>query len=438
MSIHCFVGDIIVMLAMFAIFSVAVALTLNQLPTLEYSNPQTGFPEASTNQSSQTDSSTSISEATSNPSVMLLPKNSETPTPITTPLVFPTVNQSTQPQETLNQVSSDFPVSSSPSIFDFSVAYAYAGPVEDTSHSHFENMTVHPISLHPSMAILNLTYVSNPQQQACDVKAEVFLVQFSSDTNLTENYIFETGTCFNPSFDVNKALDFLRCSVIPQSESMINVPLVGRMDTFTESLTVNTSSFSARISNMGSFSSGGPETDGLWSNGQPKTVTLKVQRVGWVTLNGTEATTTVAANPDSVQVQLEKFSDGFLYNKIVPADEMNQIDPFDLTAIYTANLKVVSVDFGSLTEDQAAITKVTVKNCGSEDLTVESIMLICSGNILDTNNCALALPANATIDLPVKLTATKQDSSGGQVYYVVTVITKDGFTASSDPLPLFG
>jgi hypothetical protein len=79
----------------------------------------------------------------------------------------------------------------------------------------------------------------------------------------------------------------------------------------------------------GSFSSSGGSNLGLWSAGQPDAIFLSVRRLGWISVNGNSTSTTLASAENIVQVQLEKFGDGFLYNKIVPEDKLSQIDPLN-------------------------------------------------------------------------------------------------------------
>ena len=64
------------------------------------------------------------------------------------------------------------------------------------------------------------------------------------------------------------------------------------------------------------------------SLGAPETLFLTVRRQGWVILNN-NSTTAYLADPGVIlQIQLEKFGDGFLYNNLIPEDEMSKIDPF--------------------------------------------------------------------------------------------------------------
>jgi hypothetical protein len=94
-------------------------------------------------------------------------------------------------------------------------------------------------------------------------------------------------------------------------------------------MTVPESFSGLRITDSTSFTSGSSSL-GLWSNGEPSTITLTLQRVGWWTAKNGSVSTITNLESDEVllQVQLEVFGDGFLYNKLVPEDKLAQIDLF--------------------------------------------------------------------------------------------------------------
>jgi hypothetical protein len=57
-----------------------------------------------------------------------------------------------------------------------------------------------------------------------------------------------------------------------------------------------------------------------------KTLYLSIHRMGWVTFAGNSTEVTLANNEVVDQIQLEKFGDGFLYNTLVPEDELATVD----------------------------------------------------------------------------------------------------------------
>jgi hypothetical protein len=208
--------------------------------------------------------------------------------------------------------------------FDVEVAYAYVGPGDSSSHSHF-GTPMYPVTLYPSVIYFNFTHVSSAETESCDAKIEVYLIRISSDKGPTENYTFSEGTNYNPSFDPHMLTS---TNIDPLIETMIDTRTTsGGGDEFSFNLTTNKSFLGGSIGSYGSYGSG-TSGFGLWSAGQPDAIFVSVRRLGWITLNGTSTFATFASAEDIVQVQLEKFGDGFLYNKIVPEDKLSQIDPF--------------------------------------------------------------------------------------------------------------
>jgi hypothetical protein len=70
----------------------------------------------------------------------------------------------------------------------------------------------------------------------------------------------------------------------------------------------------------------GPGADWNRSLGEPETIFITLRRQGWIILNE-NSTVAHLADPEVIlQVQLEKYGNGFLYNNIIPEDELSQID----------------------------------------------------------------------------------------------------------------
>jgi hypothetical protein len=64
------------------------------------------------------------------------------------------------------------------------------------------------------------------------------------------------------------------------------------------------------------------------SFGEPETMSLQVSLLGWISLRGNSTDTVVLGEPEVVaEAQLEKFGDGFLYNTLIPEDEISEFDP---------------------------------------------------------------------------------------------------------------
>jgi len=61
------------------------------------------------------------------------------------------------------------------------------------------------------------------------------------------------------------------------------------------------------------------------------TVSLSVRRLGWITIDGDSVHSTLSSLSSGElikQVQLEEFGNGFLYNVLVPTEQLSQIDLF--------------------------------------------------------------------------------------------------------------
>jgi hypothetical protein len=71
----------------------------------------------------------------------------------------------------------------------------------------------------------------------------------------------------------------------------------------------------------------GPGLDWNRSLGEPETLTISVRRQGWVILSNNVTTAHLADSEVILQIQLEKFGDGFIYNDALSEDELAQIDP---------------------------------------------------------------------------------------------------------------
>jgi len=68
----------------------------------------------------------------------------------------------------------------------------------------------------------------------------------------------------------------------------------------------------------------------VYDFGDPTTVSVRVSRLGLVTLKDGVSEVEVLSCPEVVaEVQLETFEDGFLYNTVIAEDELAEIDPFD-------------------------------------------------------------------------------------------------------------
>jgi hypothetical protein len=55
-------------------------------------------------------------------------------------------------------------------------------------------------------------------------------------------------------------------------------------------------------------------------------ISLSIKRLGWITVDGDSVRSNLLGDEVIQQFQLEKFENGFLYNALVPTDQLSQID----------------------------------------------------------------------------------------------------------------
>jgi hypothetical protein len=209
--------------------------------------------------------------------------------------------------------------------FNLDVTYAYVGQgIQNDTFTDARGTLLSPVSQYPSAVYFNITrhIVENV---ACDAILEVYNVKIASDTGLAENFVFFTGTNYNPSFS-DADLNAL-------TEGIYDLFDLNTVDGVTGNFRFNwTNDESILSAKVGSF---GIYTNyinglGLWSAGKPNTISVFTNRIGYLTMtNGfisIQPDTTSANN--KTQVQLQKFDDGFLKNEIVPPSKLPQENRF--------------------------------------------------------------------------------------------------------------
>jgi hypothetical protein len=138
------------------------------------------------------------------------------------------------------------------------------------------------------------------------------------------NGIWREGTNYNHKFsDFNK----VQSAATHVDDLIDRRTLTGQGGHFKFNWTTATSVVGGCIGSIARYTSN-PSKLGLWSAGQPDTVTVNIRILGWITINGDSiSTTTNAANTNNIlEIQLQKFENGFLYNVLVPTDQLSQID----------------------------------------------------------------------------------------------------------------
>lgn len=212
--------------------------------------------------------------------------------------------------------------------FNVQAAYVYVAKRTDhfTESNPLQNQTgittLNAESLYPTIIYLNFSEIPNAKIPSCDAVLEVYSMQLIANTGASENYTYVEGTNYNPSFTNLTELS----SHVNDFPSAFDTPLRG---SFIFNDTLSKIYIGGRAGSYGSYTSN-PSSLGLWSNGQPNTISISVQRTGWILANGSNITTIVdSISPLVAYAQLETYGNSFLLNGIVPPTQMSQIDPYN-------------------------------------------------------------------------------------------------------------
>lgn len=225
------------------------------------------------------------------------------------------------------QIRSNQTVDIKPS-FNVQVTYAYVGPLKD--HFTCQNplqgkmsiKTLNAKSLYPVVVYFNFTHISKAEVESSDAKMEVYLIDLKTNTGTAESYVYTEATNYDPAFS---DLNLLSSHIEDFNEVATAKGLSGG---FTFNWTTNTSILDGKAGSYGSYGSK-PSGFGLWSAGEPNTITLSVRRIGVISVDGKYVSTITDVNSQNcVQIQLEKYDEGFLYNTVVPEQTLAEINPF--------------------------------------------------------------------------------------------------------------
>jgi hypothetical protein len=159
--------------------------------------------------------------------------------------------------------------------------------------------------------VLNFTLIS--EIDPCDAVYEVHQIEVYSDEGPIGKMTKAQGIMFNHS-----------ASTIKQGMSL-------NFDQFAEYGDVSPGASGCWPVNMSALLFFvGDKTSCVSDFGKPETVFVRVSRLGLVTLKDGSSDVDVLSEPVVVaEVQLEKFGDGFLYNRIIPEEQLTEIDLFE-------------------------------------------------------------------------------------------------------------
>jgi len=206
--------------------------------------------------------------------------------------------------------------------FNLDATYAYVGQGPNETCTNSKAILLSAVSQYPSVVYFNITRPSNSETVSYDAILEVFNVKITSDKGPAENFAFFTGTNYNPSFSEAELM-----TLTVGIYDLFDVNTVdGVTGHFRFNWTAGESILSKKVGSFGTYDNSYRNRLGLWSAGEPNMISVTFHRVGYVTItNGAISVQpdTISAN-NKTQVQLQKHSDGFLNNKIIPTDKLLQ------------------------------------------------------------------------------------------------------------------
>jgi hypothetical protein len=197
--------------------------------------------------------------------------------------------------------------------FGLDINYAFVR-ISNSSSARFGDTAMNMSGNGPYLEELvsyNNTIYADANSELPDAVMEYFLMQIYSDKGPIENITQFVGASFNSSFTMNIADSF----------------------TFTRK-----NWFDSNTSGGGSFYMDGlhwlpgvmsgysSSTNVFINSGEPEAVYMNVSRLGSVIFSGNSTLVTLSTAEFLGQIQLEKYKDGFLYNKIFSEDTLSQID----------------------------------------------------------------------------------------------------------------
>ncbi len=217
--------------------------------------------------------------------------------------------------------------------FQVEIAYAYVGPLPPDNASYYSakfNQTMVHARKYPSAVFLSFTRVPSIQISSCDAVVQVYGVKIAADTGPTEYHAWSAGTNYTalPLEDFHTLLRY--------SDNLIDRNLYRSIGgTFHQMWAANQSILSKKIGSVGVYTGNHtqnkPNAFDLSSAGIPNAISVEVRRLGYVTITNGSVTLhedDVTVNEPVAFAQLSKYEDGFIYNNIVPAEQLPQIDLF--------------------------------------------------------------------------------------------------------------
>jgi hypothetical protein len=199
--------------------------------------------------------------------------------------------------------------------FGMDITYAFVR-ITNSSSVHIgdtiRNMSGNGPYLEELVTYNNTIYV-DVNSELPDAVMEYFLIQIYSDKGPLENVTAFIGASFYSSFTTSMADSFMF-----SRENWLDSKTSGGGSFYMDGL--------HWLPGVMSGYSG--STNVFVNSGEPETVYMNVSRLGSAIFNGNSTLVTLSTAEFLGQIQLEKYKDGFLYNRMFSEDELSQVDPF--------------------------------------------------------------------------------------------------------------
>ncbi|MCW4003921.1 MAG: hypothetical protein NWE95_08430 [Candidatus Bathyarchaeota archaeon] len=215
--------------------------------------------------------------------------------------------------------------------FQVGIAYAYVGPPPSDKISYYDpkhNVTMIHASKYPSAVYLNFTRAPSIQIKSCDAVIEVYGIQVATDTGITEYHAWSAGINYT-SFTLDQQMTLVQYS----NEIIDKNRYRSSGGTFSYNWTDNDCRLSKKIGSVGIYTGYRPNKyidTSLLSAGAPNSISVTIYRLGYLTMSNGSITVYKESITDKplAEAQLNKYEDGFIYNKILPAEQLAEVDLF--------------------------------------------------------------------------------------------------------------
>jgi hypothetical protein len=187
---------------------------------------------------------------------------------------------------------------------------------------------------------LNLTLNVDATNYPADARIEYYQIDVNSDKGLIERRCWFVGTVLNDSENSSfsfqefmEKIHFARSELFGNETFGILSPhgyVRNRSGGMVRHHWEADLSLLWRVGSAGSGTTGNGGTSNLVSAiREAETLSIIVRRVGWVTVSANSTAVTLVDNQVVEEIQLQKYADGFIYNNIIPEEQLATIDPTD-------------------------------------------------------------------------------------------------------------